>query len=106
MWTYHNPVAITFGSGCFDDLATNVVGRPYLLVTYADAPFTALTDRLAQRLGPPAGAVRDVAPNPDRGNRRPAWPQLHRPDHHPAPRVATRGMTRSGTAKQLTRRPK
>lgn len=65
MWTYYNPVAITFGFGSFDDLATGVAGRPYLLVTYADAPFIALTDRLAQRLGPPAGAVRDVAPNPD-----------------------------------------
>jgi alcohol dehydrogenase len=65
MWIYHNPVAITFGSGSFDNLAALVGARPYLLVTYPDAPFTALADRLAQRLGPPVGAVRDVAPNPD-----------------------------------------
>lgn len=64
-WTYHNPVAIHFGSGSFDELAKLARGRPYLLVTYSDALFTALADRLAQRLGPPAGAVRDVAPNPD-----------------------------------------
>ena len=65
MWTYHNPVAITFGAGCFDRLETLVGQRPYLLVTYPDTPFTALADRLAQRLRPAAGTVRDVAPNPD-----------------------------------------
>ncbi|MGP9790870.1 iron-containing alcohol dehydrogenase PsrA [Roseinatronobacter sp. NSM] len=65
MWSYHNPVAIKFGLGSFDKIAGLVHTRPYLLVTYPDAPFTALADRLAQRLGPPAGAVRDVSPNPD-----------------------------------------
>ncbi len=65
MWTYHNPVAITFGAGCFDRLEALVGERPYLLVTYPDAPFTALADRLTQRLGPAAGTVRDVVPNPD-----------------------------------------
>ena len=65
MWTYHNPVAITFGAGCLDRLEALVGRRPYLLVTYPDGPFTSLADRLAQRLGPAAGVVRDVAPNPD-----------------------------------------
>ena len=65
MWTYHNPVAMTFGAGCFDRLETLVGQRRYLLVTYPDAPFAALADRLAQRLGPAAGTIRDVAPNPD-----------------------------------------
>lgn len=65
MWTYYNPVAVTFGLGCFDRLATLIAVRPYLLVTYADAHFTALAEWLAQRLGPPAGLVTDVAPNPD-----------------------------------------
>jgi len=65
MWSYHNPVAVTFGSGSFDRLAARVAKRSYLLVTYPDAPFTAFAERLAQHLGPPAGAVCDVAPNPD-----------------------------------------
>lgn len=65
MWTYQNPVAITFGAGCFDKLETLAGKRRYLLVTYPDAPFAALADRLAQRLGPAAGTISDVAPNPD-----------------------------------------
>lgn len=65
MWSYRNPVAITFGSGSFETIADVVGARPYLLVTYPDRPFTDLADRLAQRVGPPAGAVRDVSPNPD-----------------------------------------
>lgn len=65
MWSYHNPVAITFGDGCFDSLATTVAARPYLLVTYPDPHFAALTERLTRRLGPPAGMVTDVSPNPD-----------------------------------------
>lgn len=65
MWNYYNPVSITFGPGCFDRLETLVGQRPYVLVTYPDAPFIDLADRLAQLLGPPAVIVRDVAPNPD-----------------------------------------
>lgn len=65
MWTYYNPVSISFGIGCFDSLESRVGARPYLLVTYPDAPFSALADRLTQRLGPPVATVHDVAPNPD-----------------------------------------
>ncbi|MBM9536104.1 iron-containing alcohol dehydrogenase PsrA [Desulfobulbus alkaliphilus] len=65
MWTYHNPVAVTFGLGCFDRIAILVAARPYLLVTYPDAHFAVLASRLAELLGPPAGMVSDVSPDPD-----------------------------------------
>lgn len=65
MWTYQNPVAITFGADWCDRLESLVGQRRYLLITYPDAHFTMLADRMAQCLGAAAGTICDVAPNPD-----------------------------------------
>ena len=65
MWRYSNPVAITFGVGAFAELPKLIAGQPYALVTYPDAPFAALAERLRQSAGDPVVTISDVAPNPD-----------------------------------------
>jgi phosphonate metabolism-associated iron-containing alcohol dehydrogenase len=65
MWRYSNPVAITFGVGAFAELPKLIAGQPYALVTYPDAPFAALAERLRQSAGDPVVLISDVAPNPD-----------------------------------------
>ena len=65
MWRYSNPVAITFGADAFAELPKLIAGQPYALVTYPDAPFAALAERLRRSAGDPVVIVSDVAPNPD-----------------------------------------
>ena len=65
MWAYFNPVKIMFGEGQFDTLAQIIQGRCYVLVTYPDAPFEALTNKLINAAGKPALIINDIAPNPD-----------------------------------------
>jgi phosphonate metabolism-associated iron-containing alcohol dehydrogenase len=65
MWRYNNPVAITFGIDAFAELPKLIAGRRYALVTYPDAPFAALAERLRDAAGAPVFTARDVAPNPD-----------------------------------------
>ena len=65
MWRYQNPVAITFGVGTFAELPQLIAGQPYALVTYPDAPFAALAERLRGLAGDPLITISDVAPNPD-----------------------------------------
>jgi alcohol dehydrogenase len=66
MWRYRNPVEIAFGAGAFEQLGAAVGGRPYALVTYADAePFDRLARRAAALAGEPAVLIRNVPPNPD-----------------------------------------
>ena len=85
MWTYHNPVRITFGAGAgaLGTLGEALAGRPHALVTYADGPFPALAGRLADRVGPPLVTVDGVLANPDMADLRPlaaglaeAWPEV------------------------------
>ena len=64
MWNYRNPVRIEFGAGRFGEIAKAIAGRPYCLVTYPDAYFTTMTERLAREAGEPAALIRDVEPNP------------------------------------------
>jgi phosphonate metabolism-associated iron-containing alcohol dehydrogenase len=65
MWRYRNPVEIAFGVDAFDELPKLIAGQPYALVTYPDAPFVALAERLRRSAGNPVITVSDVAPNPD-----------------------------------------
>ena len=53
MWRYSNPVAITFGIDAFAELPKLIGGQPYALVTYPDAPFAALAERLRRAAGKP-----------------------------------------------------
>ena len=65
MWSYNNPVRIIFGVDQFDSIASLIDGRTYALVTYPEAPFQALTERVANGAGKPLIVVKDIAPNPD-----------------------------------------
>ncbi len=65
MWSYRNPVAISFGAGSFTRLPALIAGRPYALVTYGEPVFAALAERLAGLAGAPAVTLDEVAPNPD-----------------------------------------
>ncbi|WP_306114551.1 MULTISPECIES: iron-containing alcohol dehydrogenase PsrA [unclassified Roseovarius] len=65
MWTYSNPVNVTFGSGTFEKIADLINGRRYALVTYPEPPFAALSEKLQAAAGAPVLTISDVAPNPD-----------------------------------------
>lgn len=65
MWRYSNPVAVTFGVDAFAELPKLIAGQPYALVTYPEAPFAALAERLRRNAGDPVITINDVAPNPD-----------------------------------------
>ena len=65
MWSYFNPVRIEFGEGRFDLIAEIIQGRHYALVTYPDAPFEILTNKLINKAGKPALIINDISPNPD-----------------------------------------
>ena len=63
MWRYHNPVAIAFGVDVFDRLPELIAGRRYALVTYPDALFAELAERLRGGAGKPVLTVSDIVPN-------------------------------------------
>ncbi len=65
VWSYRNPVEISFGAGSFARLPDLIAGRPYALVTYGEPVFAALAERLAGLAGAPAVTLDQVAPNPD-----------------------------------------
>ena len=65
MWSFQNPVRITFGYGVLQQLATALAGRRYLLVTYDEPSFTALTEQITAEAGAPLAVIKDIKPNPD-----------------------------------------
>ena len=65
MWTYTNPVNITFGAGTFDRLSAFIGGRPYALVTYGEPVFASLGEKLSRAAGAPAVVIDTIMPNPD-----------------------------------------
>jgi len=65
VWQYHNPVRIQFGVGEFDNLAKIIGNRRYGLVTYPEAFFDGLCERLQSQAGSPVILIRDVQANPD-----------------------------------------
>jgi phosphonate metabolism-associated iron-containing alcohol dehydrogenase len=64
MWNYHNPVHIHFGVDCFDTIASLIAGRSYAVVTYDEAYFSGLVDRLAEAAGV-GMLINNITPNPD-----------------------------------------
>ncbi len=66
MWSYRNPVEVSFGAGMLDTLPTLCGNRLYVLVTYPDPFFKALAVRVTELLGAPLLTVADVSANPDR----------------------------------------
>ena len=65
MWTYENPVRISFGAGSLGGIGELVRGRAYCLVTYGEAMFHDLARRIAAAAGPAALTIDSVIPNPD-----------------------------------------
>lgn len=65
VWKYANPVQIEFGVGSFDKLSELIGKRRYALVTYGEAFFDGLAERLEKSAGSSVLTIRDVAPNPD-----------------------------------------
>jgi len=65
VWRFVNPVQIIFGAGALDGVAEIIGGRRYCLVTYDEPYFKVLSQRVAERAGPPAAAVDSITPNPD-----------------------------------------
>ncbi len=66
MWTYHNPVRITAGHGCLEQLPVLLAGRSCLLVTFPEARELGLVARIQQMLGAQLrGVIDDIRPNPD-----------------------------------------
>ncbi len=65
MWTYRNPVEISFGVGVLARLPALISGRSYALVTYGEPAFAELTERLTSLAGRPTVIVDDITSNPD-----------------------------------------
>ncbi|MCZ4353229.1 phosphonoacetaldehyde reductase [Roseovarius aestuarii] len=65
MWSYCNPVDVSFGAGAFEALPKLINGRRYAIITYPDAPFEALTQSLQKVAGAAVLVINDIAPNPD-----------------------------------------
>jgi alcohol dehydrogenase len=65
MWSFHNPVRLSFGTGCFEGIGEALTGRSYALVTYPDPYFGELAERVAALNGAPCLFIDNVIPNPD-----------------------------------------
>ena len=65
MWTWRNPVQVTFGTGTLGELGRLLGGRAWCLVTYGEPHFDALAERVRAAAGSePAVVIRDVQANP------------------------------------------
>ena len=65
MWSFQNPVKITFGPNQFYNLDKIIAGRKYALITYPNSPFNVLAQKLKKSAGTPTLVINNVAPNPD-----------------------------------------
>jgi alcohol dehydrogenase len=65
VWSYRNPVRISFGAGSFAGLTERLGPRRYMLVTYPDRFAAELGAQIAAKAGPPVLVIDDIAPNPD-----------------------------------------
>ena len=58
MWTYENPVRISFGAGSLEGIGDLVHGRAYCLVTYDESMFHDIAGRIAAMLTVASGNSR------------------------------------------------
>ena len=65
MWSFHNPVRVTFGDGALGRISGIVDGRRYVLVTYDEPHFREMATRIVAQAGEPLVVIDDVSPNPD-----------------------------------------
>lgn len=64
-WNYYNPTKIGFGNGLVDTIGDQVRGRRYVLVTYDQPLFKALSERVIASAGAPAAIIDNIVTNPD-----------------------------------------
>jgi phosphonate metabolism-associated iron-containing alcohol dehydrogenase len=65
-WTYHNPVAVTFGNGSLDRLGAILGRRSAVLVAFPEAEALGHLASVRRILGDAlAGVIDDIEPNPD-----------------------------------------
>jgi len=101
LWTYRNPVRVTFGWDALDGIADLVAGRAYALVTHPDAPLASLRQRLVDRAGTPTAVIDKVQPNPSLETLREACQQLLDAERTPEVLVALGGGSVIDSAKFL-----
>ncbi len=65
MWSFHNPVQVTFGDGALGRISGIVDGRRYVLVTYDEPHFREMGARIVAEAGEPLVVIDDVSPNPN-----------------------------------------
>jgi len=66
VWTYHNPVAVTFGNGTLDRLSSILGARRAVLVAFPEAAALGHLEAIRRRVGSAvAGVIDDIEPNPD-----------------------------------------
>lgn len=63
-WRFHNPVRIRFGVDALASVSDALAGRSYAIVTYPDAVFAQIADRLEAQLGPALTRIDCVEANP------------------------------------------
>jgi phosphonate metabolism-associated iron-containing alcohol dehydrogenase len=101
-WTYHNPVAVTFGPGCLAQLGARVGRRQAVVVTFPEAAGLGLNERLARILGDRLrGFIADIAPNPDVAELRALYARFWREHRDCETVVAVGGGSALDTAKAL-----
>lgn len=101
LWTYRNPVRVTFGWDALDGIADLVAGRAYALVTHPDAALAPLRQRLVDRAGSPTAVIDKVQPNPSLETLRDACQQLLDAERPPEVLVALGGGSVIDSAKFL-----
>ncbi|HEV8501534.1 MAG TPA: iron-containing alcohol dehydrogenase PsrA [Casimicrobiaceae bacterium] len=101
-WTFHNPVAVTFGSGCLAQLPARIGDRRAVVVTFPEAAALGLHARMHDLLGERLrGVVADIAPNPDVAELRTLYARFWREFADCAVVVALGGGSALDTAKAL-----
>ncbi|WP_322087459.1 iron-containing alcohol dehydrogenase PsrA [Burkholderia sp. BCC1999] len=100
-WRFHNPVRIRFGVDALADLNDALAGRSYAIVTYPDAVFARLADRVEAQLGPALARIDCVEANPSLPMLRRACGQLAALRDKPGVLVALGGGSVIDSAKVL-----
>lgn len=100
-WGFNNPVRIRFGVDSLDEIGAQLAGRRYVLVTYPDAPFAALAERIEALAGPALARIDSVEANPSVTMLRRACDQLAALPCAPDVLVALGGGSVMDTAKVL-----